>query len=113
MAGFEIAPGSARVRLAELSRTVALGIPGVAGTDSGPTGLFATVDSSHRIDGVRCVAAGGDVYEVSLCLCCELVPLPQAGDAVRASVLRAASTAGIGVSEVNVLIVDVLEPGQS
>jgi hypothetical protein len=32
---------------------------------------------------------------------------------VRASVLRAASTAGIGVSEVNVLIVDVLEPGQS
>lgn len=96
--------------LAALSREQALGVPGVAATDSGPAGLFATVDQLRRVDGVRCVAAGQDVYEVSLRLCCQLVPLPQAARAVRSSVLSAASNAGISVSEVNVFIADLLEP---
>jgi hypothetical protein len=104
------APGSARVRLAALSRDTALGVPGVAATDPGPTGLFATVDSAHRVDGVRCIATGEGIYEVSLRLRCELVPLRSAAGTVRSAVWRAAATAGMALSEVNVLVSDVVEP---
>ena len=104
------APGSPRVRLARLAGDAALRVPGVAATDSGPTGLYVTVGGGQRVQGVRCVAAGSGDYEVSLRLCCELVPLPALGEAVRASVTRAATAAGIAVGEVNVLIADVVEP---
>jgi hypothetical protein len=106
-----IAPGSPRVRLARLSRDAALLVPGVAGTDCGPTGMWVTVGDQERVDGVRCVAAGNDDYEVSLRLRCEMVPLRELGEAVEASVVRTASAAGIGLSQVRVLIADVVEPG--
>jgi hypothetical protein len=48
---------------------------------------------------------------VSLRLRCEMVPLRELGEAVEASVVRTASAAGIGLSQVRVLIADVVEPG--
>jgi hypothetical protein len=104
------APGSARVRLARLAGDAALRVPGVAAVESGPAGLHVTAGDGQRVAGVRCVAAGHGDYELSLRLCCELVCLPELGAAVRASVARAATAAGIAVSAVNVLIADVVEP---
>lgn len=74
---------SARIRLAQLAHDAALLVPGVAGMDAGPTGLFVTAGDSRRVAGVRCVAAGDGPYEVSLRLRCELVPLRALAEAVR------------------------------
>jgi hypothetical protein len=104
------APWSPRVRLARLACEAALRVPGVAATDSGPTGLHVTAGDGQRVQGVRCVAAGGGSYEVSLRLRCELVPLIALGEAVRVAVTRVATAAGIVPAEINVLIADVVEP---
>jgi hypothetical protein len=104
-------PGSPRVRMAQLAQAVALGVPGVLSTDSGPARLFVTASDRQRVDGVRCVSAVDGGYEVSLRLCCELVPLPALGEAVRAAVARAARSAGITVAEINVCIADVAQRG--
>jgi hypothetical protein len=99
------------MRLARLSRDAALNVPGVAATVSGPTGLFVTAGDQQRVEGVRCTAANGSgAYDVSLRLCCELVPLLALGEAVRISIRRTATAAGIALAQVSVLIADVVEP---
>jgi hypothetical protein len=104
-------PGSPRVRLAALAQTVALAVPGVKSADSGPARLFVTAGTGQRVDGVRCVSAGDGGYEVSLRLCCELVPLRVLAETVRAAVARAARSAAIPVTEINVFIADVAQRG--
>ncbi len=102
--------GSERVRLARLARDASLRVTGVAGADTGATGLWITTGDDQRVDGVRCVAASEGGFDVSLRLSCELVPLLSLGEAVRTAVASAASAAGIAVGTVDVLIADVAEP---
>ncbi len=82
----------------------------MAGLEAGPLGLVLTADENQRVDGVRCVAAGDRSYEVTLRLRCELVPLLELADVVKASVTRTARAARIGVSDVSVLIGDIVDP---
>jgi hypothetical protein len=94
--------GSERFRLARLARDAALRVPGVLGTDTGPMGLFVTVDGGQRVEGVMCMATSGDGYEVSLRLVCALVPLLTLGELVRTAVRRTAALAGIELESVSV-----------
>jgi len=96
------AVGSERFRLARLTRDAALRVPGVLDTDTGPMGLFVTVDGAQRVEGVMCMATSGDGYEVSLRLVCALVPLLALGELVRAAVRRTAAVAGIELESVSV-----------
>ncbi len=98
------AVGSERFRLARLAREASLRVPGVAGTDIGPSGLCVTVSGGQRAEGVMCVAARGGGYEVTLRLVCELVSLPQLGEQVKATVTRAATRAGIALESVSVQV---------
>ncbi|HLI61547.1 MAG TPA: hypothetical protein VKV21_17970 [Solirubrobacteraceae bacterium] len=104
------APG-ARIALAALARDVALTVNGVAGLDDGPAGLFVTAGGGERIGGVRCVAAPEGGYEVSLRLVCELVPLLDLADRVRAAVTEAARAAELRLASVTITIADVVEEG--
>lgn len=99
--------GSERVRLARLARDAALRIPGVAGTDGGPSGRFVTVGDGQRVAGVTCVACA-DGYEVALRLVCELVPLAELGERVRAAVQR--SAAGLPLESVSVHVACLVTP---
>jgi hypothetical protein len=105
------AVGSDRVRLARQAHDAALQVLGVAGLEAGPLGLVLTADENQRVDGVRCVATGDGSFEVTLRLRCELVPLLELADIVKASVVRAAGSAGIAVTDVTVLIADIVDPG--
>lgn len=96
------AVGSERFGLARLARDAALRVPGVAGTDVGPSGAFVTVSGDERLRGVTCVATREGGYEVSLRLVGEPVSLPALADRVTAAVRRVASGAGIAVESVNV-----------
>lgn len=104
---------SERVRLARLTRRVALGVPGVVGTDAGPDGRWATLDGAHRLEGVTCIAAPGGGYEVGLRLVCGLVPLHALGAAVRDAVAGAARSARLPVERIDVTIVSVTAGGLS
>ena len=104
---------SPRMHLARVARDAALGVPGVTGLSPGPTGLVLTADGQHRIDGVRCLSISDGSYDVSLSLVCALVPLLELSASVRRAVLRAAGLAGIAVADIDVSIVDVIEPGMS
>ena len=104
---------SERVGLAQAAREAALAVPGVAGTDSGPTGLFTTAGGGQRIAGVTCVAAVDGGYDVALRLRCELVDLPALGERVKLVVRHAAARNGLVVSDLRVDIVDVVDPGQA
>jgi hypothetical protein len=105
------APKSDRVRLARLARDAALQVPGVADTDSGTTGLFATAGGGERVPGVTCVAAHAGGYDVALRLRCELVPLPALGEHVNVAVRQATAVGDLPVAGLRVEIVDVVEPG--
>ncbi len=100
---------SERFRLARLVRAAALGIPGVAGTDLGPSGLCVTSERGQRLEGVLCVAAGGGGYDVTLRLICGLVPLEALAEQVRQRVRSAAAGGGPELRRVDVQIADVLE----
>jgi len=102
---------SPRIALAALVRDVALTITGVAALDDGPAGRFMTVGGGERIGGVRCVAAPEGGYDVSLRLVCELVPLRDVADRVRAAVTEAARTAELELATVTITIADVTEEG--
>jgi hypothetical protein len=106
-------PPSERVRLARLTRRVALGVPGVVGTDAGPDGRWATPDGAERLEGVTCIAAPGGGYEVELRLVCGLVPLHALGAAVRGAVATAARSAQLPVERIDVTVVSVTSGGLS
>ena len=97
-----VPPESERFRLARLARDAALRTPGVAATDIGPTGTFITVAGSDRVEGVICVATTNGGYEVTLRLVCQLVPLPQLGEQIKAAIATAAAIARIQVDSVGV-----------
>jgi len=94
--------GSERFRLARLARDVALRVPGVLGTDTGPLGTFITADHGERLAGVACVATKDNGYEVTLRLICGLVPLLALSEQVKAAVARAAVLANLPLDSVNV-----------
>ena len=100
---------SERVRLAALARDTALAVPGVAGLDAGPTGLFATVGAGIPVAGVRCLAAPEGGYDLSLRLVCELVPLRPVADHVRAAIEAAAARERLTVQSVTIVVADVAE----
>jgi hypothetical protein len=102
--------GSERLRLARLAREAALRVPGVVATDTGPMGLFITVGEGQRLEGVVCVAAPGDGYELSLRLVCGLVSLPALGQRVQAAVLAAGARVEIPVASVSVHIAEIVDP---
>ncbi|MDQ6746247.1 MAG: hypothetical protein M3Z27_09585 [Actinomycetota bacterium] len=104
--------GSERVRLARLARQAALRVTGVAGTDSGPAGLFLTAGGGERLEGVRCVVTQDGGYEVTLRLVCELVSLPELGARVRAAVTDAAARAGIPLESIGVHVAALAEAGE-
>jgi hypothetical protein len=82
--------------------------------DSGSAGTFMTAaDDGERLQGVTCIAAPEDGYEVSLHLVAGLVALHPLGQRVRAAVVRVASFAGIELADVTVHFADVTaeEPG--
>lgn len=98
---------SERFRLARLARAVALGVPGVVGTDAGPVGLFVTESGGERVEGVMCVAAQDGGYDVSLRLVCALVPLMTLGERIRTALQSAARRAEIPLQSVNVHVAAV------
>lgn len=100
--------GSERFRLARLARDVALSVPGVVGTDTGPIGAFITVGGGERLDGVLCVAARDGGYEVTLRLVCGLVPLPQLSEQVKAAVARSAALVGFPLDSVSVHVAQLV-----
>ena len=105
---------SERVRLARAARQAALTVPGVRAMDAGPAGMFMTgAGDGERLDGVMCVAAPGDGYEVSLRLVASLVALRPLAERVRAAVVRVARFAGIELVSVSVHFADLTaeEPG--
>lgn len=104
--------GSERVRLARLARDAALRVPGVVGTDAGPSGVLITEGARQRLEGVLCVATKDGGYDVTLRLVCGLVPLLALGDAVQATVRRAADLAALPVDSVDVQVAAVVEPGE-
>ena len=101
---------SPRVRLAQLARGAALATPGVDGLDAGPAGAFCTAGAGYRVGGVTCTTAPEGGFDVSLRLRCELVPLHDVADRVRAAVEQAAAEQGLTVRSVSILITDVTEP---
>jgi hypothetical protein len=102
-------PGeSERVRLARAARDAALRVPGVVGADAGPLGAFMTgAGDGERLEGVTCVAAPGDGYDVSLRLVCALVALQPLGERVRAAVGKAAASARIKLESVSVHVAEL------
>ena len=102
------APTPERVRLAQVVRNAALGVPGVLETDPGPAGRFLTAGGGERILGVTSVAAAGGGYDVALRLRCELVPLHELGATVTVAVRQAAAAIGVVISDLRVQITDVV-----
>jgi hypothetical protein len=102
---------SPRIRLARLAHDTALAVPGVAGLDAGPAGLFVSVAAGERIAGVRCVAAPEGGYDIALRLVCELVALIALADRVRAAIARAAAREGFEVQSVSIEIADIADLG--
>jgi len=111
--GREGSVGSERFRLARLARDAALRVVGVVATDTGPTGMFITVDGDQRLEGVLCVATKDGGYEVTLQLICRLVPLLELGEQVKATVRRTADVAGLPVQSVSVHVVGLIDGEES
>jgi hypothetical protein len=104
---------SDRVRLARTALAAALGVPGVAGVDSGADGAFVTeTGRGERLPGVTCVAAPGGGYDVSLRLIGGLVALHPLGDQVRTAVMRASALAGVAVGAVSVHFAEIAPAGE-
>lgn len=81
------AVGSVRVCVARAALRAALGVPGVLGADSGPSGLRLTADPpSGPLFGVLATAQADGRYAVDLSLVAEMVPLPELAEEVRGRV---------------------------
>ena len=111
----ELARGaeSERFHLARLAHDAALGVRGVVALDAESAGGFVTVGGGRHIEGVRCLAAPGGGYDVSLNLVCRLVPLLALGERVQHAVESAGTTAGIPVASVTVRVAQVVGPEES
>ena len=105
------ASGSERVALARVSRDAALSVAGVVITDDGPAGRFMTVGGGERVGGVTCVASADGGYDVALHVRCEPVALLELAEHVKIAVRRAAASSGLMLSDLEVGIVDVVDPG--
>ena len=108
-----VAPGSARVRLAAWALAAAQAVDGVLAADAGPTATHVTVSGSTTVLGVLVVAEPGGRYSIDLGLRARLVPLGALADAVRASVVRSITRAGLAdlIGPVGVTFHDVAAPG--
>jgi len=108
-----VAPGSARVRLAALALEAARAVDGVLAADAGPAATHVTVSGATTVLGVLVVAEPGGRYSIDLGLQARLVPLGALADAVRASVVRSITRAGLAelVGAVGVTFHDVAAPG--
>lgn len=104
--------GSERVRMARLARDTALRVPGVVGTDAGPSGMVITEGAQQRLEGVLCVATKDGGYDITLRLVCGLVPLLALGESVQTAVRRSAHRAGVSIGDVDVQVAAILEPGE-
>ena len=80
---------SVRVRVARAALQAALEVPGVLGSDSGPSGRRVTADpASGPLIGVLATAQSDGRYAVDLSLVADMVPLPALAEAVRARVRK-------------------------
>ncbi len=80
---------SVRVRVARAALQAALDVPGVLGSDSGPSRGRVTADpDSGPLIGVLVTAQSDGRYAVDLSLVADLVPLPALGEEVRARASR-------------------------
>jgi hypothetical protein len=80
---------SVRVRVARAALQAALEVPGVLGSDSGPSGRRVTADpDSGPLIGVLATAQSDGRYAVDLSLVADMVPLPALAEEVRARVRR-------------------------
>ena len=94
---------SDRVRLAHAALAAALSVPGVLGSEPSPDGtMVVETADGERLQGVSCVAAPVEGYDVSLRLVGGLVALYPLGAHVRTAVMRAAGIAGVPVQNVSV-----------
>jgi hypothetical protein len=103
---------SDRVRVAQIARETALGVPGVVDLDSGPAGLCTTVGGGVRVVGVSSSAAPEGGFDLSLRLVCELVALRPLADRVRAAIRTAAIDAGLPTQKVAILVAEISDPGR-
>jgi hypothetical protein len=80
---------SVRVRAAWAALQAALDVPGVLGSDSGPSGGWVTVDPAFGpLIGVLATAQSDGRYAVDLSLVAGMVPLPALAEEVRARVRK-------------------------
>jgi len=80
---------SARVRVARAALQAALDVPGVLGSDSGPSGARVTADPAFgALTGVLATAQSDGRYAVDLSLVADMVPLPALAEEVRAHVRK-------------------------
>lgn len=100
---------SERFRLARAVRAAVLGVPGVVGTDVGPSGVCVTSERGERLEGILCMAAAGGAYDVTLRLVCSLVPLEALAEQVRDSARQAADAGQPQLGRIDVQVADVVE----
>jgi hypothetical protein len=104
---------SDRVRLTREARAAALRVPGVVGTDTGPTGLYLTSAGGERLEGIICAATKDGGYDISVRLVAGLVSLPDLSEHVTAAIGRAAVRIGVPCRSVSVHFADVLAIGEA
>ena len=103
--------GSVRVRVARAALQAALKVPGVLGSDSGPSGARVTADlGSNPLIGVLATAQSDGRYAVDLSLVADMVPLPPLAEEVRARVCERVDGEQLGavLGAVNVEFVSVV-----
>jgi len=80
---------SVRVRVARSALQAALEVPGVLGSDSGPSGRRVTADpASGPLIGVLATSQSDGRYAADLSLVADMVPLPALAEEVRARVRK-------------------------
>jgi hypothetical protein len=104
---------SDRVRLTREAREAALRVPGVVGTDTGPTGLYLTTARGERFEGIICAATSDGGYDISMRLIADMVSLPDLSEQVTAAIGSTATRVGVPCRSVSVHFADVLAIGEA
>jgi hypothetical protein len=102
---------SDRLRLARAARVAMLGVPGVIGTNAGPTGLHVTTARGDRVEGIICAATSDGGYDISVRVIAGLVALPDLSERIAGAIRLVASRIGVPCSSVAVYFADVVESG--
>jgi len=110
MAPVSAAVPTPRIRLARAALDAALGVPGVTRAVAGAG--HVTWDGQVTLDGVLVVAAGPDVYDVSLRLPTVPLPLHPMSQGVRIAVERAAARIDARPGRIDVTFADLDAPGE-